>query len=90
MDTAARVMRRSEGRATRINHPRVFWHDVDTEPGQSGCPVWMRQNDTLILVGIHHGSVPRDSPTANLAVLVTQEVVDQVNRWIRTFVERRP
>jgi hypothetical protein len=68
---------------------RVFLHDVDTERGQSGCPLWLRDDNTLTLAGIHYGEITLpDGQVRNVGVMITQEVADQVRDWIRNFVER--
>jgi V8-like Glu-specific endopeptidase len=67
---------------------RILLHDVDTEKGQSGGPVWVVDDGTLTMVAIHQGTIPHSgTPVHNLAVILTKEVFDQVNDWMRNFVE---
>jgi V8-like Glu-specific endopeptidase len=66
---------------------RVLLHDVDTEKGQSGCPIWTRDGANLTLAAIHYGAITPSGGARNVAVIVTQEVFDQVNEWVRNFVE---
>ena len=74
---------------------RLLLHEADTFGSQSGCPVWTYDNrmHERLLVGIHQGAnhlVDRTGTRrpVNLAVRVTDEVINQVATWIRTFVER--
>lgn len=73
---------------------RVFLHDADTSPAQSGCPVWIRSRQGgLDLVGLHQGQLKSSTPvngatTLNLALRVTGELLRQVNHWRTTFIER--
>jgi V8-like Glu-specific endopeptidase len=69
---------------------RVLLHDVDTQKGQSGGPIWTRDDTRLTLAAIHYGEIEPSTGPRNVGLIVTQEVFDQVNTWMRDFVERRP
>jgi V8-like Glu-specific endopeptidase len=68
----------------------VLTHTIDTTPGQSGAPVWFMRNGKPCLVGIHSraGTLlvgSRARYLDNIAVLLTPEVLRQVETWKRTF-----
>jgi V8-like Glu-specific endopeptidase len=70
---------------------------TDTSEGQSGAPVWLSfpKSNRRYLVAVHQGSChpdldgcsgsPRSRPTSNMGVLITQEVVDQIEAWKKTM-----
>lgn len=68
-------------------------HTVSTKGGQSGAPVWCIRNGVACLFGIHSkGAVVgkgradgRSVPTHNAAVLLTPEVIRQIESWKRTY-----
>jgi V8-like Glu-specific endopeptidase len=69
---------------------RVLLHDVDTVRGSSGSPLWIRDGDVLTLGALHQGQITRrDGTVFNTGIIVSREVHDQIQNWIRTFVERR-
>jgi len=61
---------------------RVFGHDADTCPEQSGSPVWIEGDAGLQIAGIHHGGANFGQFRRNAAVMITQEVVDTVSAQI--------
>jgi len=71
---------------TNVNaRAHVLLHDVDTEKGSSGSPLWIEEEKVKTLVAIHQGELGSN----NAGILITQTVFDQVQEWIRTFRERR-
>ena len=77
--------------ANRPVHPSdVFLHHtVDTSPGESGSPLWVRDDRTNVrtLVGIHigRGRVENGKVITNAAVRITDQVMAQVNTWMKTM-----
>ena len=67
---------------------RVLAHDVDTEKGQSGGPLWIQGNGgTLLLAGIHQGSAAWTGDNnakmpVNNAIRFSREVLRQVRVWM--------
>lgn len=69
-----------------VHQTDVFLHHTaDTSPGESGSPVWVRDDRTNVrtLVGIHigRGRVENGKVITNAAVRITQPVIDQINAW---------
>jgi V8-like Glu-specific endopeptidase len=67
----------------------LLHHTVDTEKGQSGSPVWVRDDKTNArhLVGIHvrHGRQENGKFVSNVAVRMTSQVRAQIDTWIKTM-----
>lgn len=75
----------------RVNE--LITYLTDTSEGQSGAPVWLFFQNTgkRCLVAVHGGSCREmldgckpsrtSRPTSNMGVLMTKEVVDQINAW---------
>jgi V8-like Glu-specific endopeptidase len=66
----------------------MFRHTADTSPGESGSPVWIREDNinALCLVGIHvmAGDQDKDGKYLNnLAVRITGKVITQVEAWMK-------
>jgi V8-like Glu-specific endopeptidase len=72
---------RTSGRVLSTPGTNRLDHDLDTKPGQSGSPLWLEDPATgaLTLIAIH--SAPNDG-TSNRAVLLTEEVLRQVKKWM--------
>lgn len=70
---------------------------TDTSEGQSGAPVWLFFPNTgrRYLVAVHRGEchpaldgckpAASSRPTSNLGVLITKEVVDQIEAWKKSM-----
>lgn len=77
--------------AGRSVHPTdvVLHHTVDTSKGESGSPLWVRDNrtDVRTLVGIHIGPGREEKGkfVTNRAVRITANVNDQIKSWISTL-----
>ena len=58
-----------------LPHPRDggITYAIDTEPGQSGSPVYIKIKDDVQLVGIHKAYSTRDK--LNTAVFITAELI---------------
>jgi hypothetical protein len=72
-------------RGTALRPPlgdRVFGHDADTCPEQSGSPVWIETQDKPQIAGVHHGSGDFGTLHRNVALMITPEVVDTVHAQI--------
>ncbi|MEO6550340.1 MAG: hypothetical protein ABIN94_20210 [Ferruginibacter sp.] len=59
--------------------PRLILYDLDTFPGHSGSPLWVRWQQYRNLIAIHTGSFP---PTNNRGIRITEEVMKQVRAWM--------
>lgn len=55
----------------------TFRYNIDTSPGDSGAPVWIKEGDARYVVGIHN----YDFDTFNQATRITQNVMDSIRRW---------
>jgi V8-like Glu-specific endopeptidase len=88
-DRPAATLHGGTGQITFNHRLGVLMHTIDTHGGQSGSPIWIRRHGMFCLVGIHsrtgawavHGG--RTIPTHNAAVLVSFEVVRQIENWKR-------
>ena len=64
-------------------------HTVDTEKGQSGAPVWVRDDKTNArhLVGIHIRGGRQDNGkfVSNVAVRMTSQIRTQIDTWMRAM-----
>jgi V8-like Glu-specific endopeptidase len=75
----------------RLDRTRnVLVHTVDTKGGQSGSPVWCREEGGPRLVGIHSrpGALVADGSGAyadNVAAPLTPDVVTRIQGWQRTY-----
>jgi V8-like Glu-specific endopeptidase len=78
----ATVQWRSSGTALSTPGTNQLRHDLDTHKSQSGSPLWLEDPATgaLDLVAIHTG--PSGTGTSNQAVLLTEEVLRQVKKWM--------
>lgn len=56
-------------------------HVLDTKPGQSGSPIWLRWRDTRSIVGIHKAGFT-GSPQQNRGVVFTTRNLAEIKRWI--------
>lgn len=71
-----------------VHKDDVFLHySVSTAKGESGSPVWVRDDRTNArnLVGIHSGSGRQENGkfVSNRAVRVTSQVLDQIKTWMK-------
>jgi V8-like Glu-specific endopeptidase len=66
---------------------RVLHHTVSTGKGESGSPVWLRDDTTnaRYLVGVHirAGRQQNGKYVTNNAVRITGEVLGQINSWMK-------
>ena len=85
------TMHGGAGQITYDNHKGVLMHTIDTYGGQSGAPIWIKRHGMWCLVGIHSRGGRwavvggRTVPTHNAAVLVSFDVLRQVEEWKRSF-----
>lgn len=56
-------------------------HVLDTKPGQSGSPIWLRWQNTRSIVGLHKAGFT-GSPQQNRGVIFTPGNLANINRWI--------
>lgn len=80
------------GRITPDSRRRIILHTIDTFSGQSGAPIWFIRDGIPCLAGIHSrpGVWSEDARgltrlTHNLAVLITPDVLRQLEAWKGTF-----
>jgi V8-like Glu-specific endopeptidase len=59
--------------------PNRLYYTLDTSPGQSGSPVFVRNGDKSIVVGIHRGT--NDTGTENYAIRITDGVMCRLQEW---------
>lgn len=52
-------------------------HAIDTKPGQSGAPIFIEAENSVIAVGIH----TRGGSTSNWGVHITTQVLDDIFTW---------
>ena len=79
----------------RVNE--LITYLTDTSEGQSGAPVWLFFPDSgrRYLVAVHGGSchealdgckpTSRGRPTSNMGVVLTKDVVDQIEAWKKSM-----
>lgn len=64
-------------------------HTVDTSKGESGSPLWVRDDKTNVrsLVGIHSRAGRKENGkfVTNVAVRITPKVIAQINTWMKTL-----
>lgn len=53
-------------------------YEVNTRPGQSGCPVILDKK----IIGIHNGGGKRGE-NFNIGRLVTCDLVENINKWCK-------
>lgn len=76
-------------RVLSVTDRRIFY-DVDTAGGQSGCPVFVREEESSppLVVGIHAygiGGTPAAlGVTANSSPRIIPEVFDQIAAWVES------
>lgn len=66
---------------TKVDGARVR-HVLDTKPGQSGSPIWLRWREVRSIVAIHKAGFTGD-PQQNRAVALTPENLARIQAWIR-------
>ncbi|MBP6821903.1 MAG: peptidoglycan-binding protein [Acidobacteria bacterium] len=73
--------------------PRLLLYTADTFGGQSGSPIWVRNQSKLNLVAIHTGprldASGRPQCDSNRGVRLTTELWEQVRNWMRTGPDGR-
>jgi V8-like Glu-specific endopeptidase len=78
----------------------LIYYDVDTCPGHSGAPVWIRYEDFRNMVAIHTGAcligpdcsylsgtyctTTRQRRTSNRGILITPSLMSQVQQWMNS------
>ncbi|RIN81383.1 hypothetical protein BU004_13985, partial [Mammaliicoccus sciuri] len=73
----------SSGKLLKENNYRLFY-DIDTEPGQSGSPVFNSNND---VIGIHaSGFTNKHIHKLNSAVKLTSHNIEMVKEWNNELV----
>ncbi len=65
------------GRMVKAVQPRVLVYDIDTMGGQSGSPVWLKQNGKRIQVAIHTNGMS----SGNSATRITPPVLANMRSW---------
>lgn len=56
---------------------RRLHHEIDTEDGESGAPIYMEEGGSRRVVGIHTNGFP----TGNIGLRVTFPVAENLRRW---------
>lgn len=74
------------------NRREVMGFEADGCPGQSGSPIWIERNGKRELVGIFTmvgtgTDAATGSVSLNQAVRITQEVFDQISKWLEAVTE---
>lgn len=59
---------------------RRIWYDVDTSGGQSGAPVWLMSNRSMV-IGIHTKGLVDSGPQYNSGTRITNEIIAAVNQF---------
>ena len=72
----------------------IMTYNADACPGQSGSPIWIERNSKRYLVGIvtkgatgYTETGNTTIVTSNQAVRITQEVFDQLSKWLEAVKE---
>jgi glutamyl endopeptidase len=81
------------GRITFDSRRSVMLHTIDTSGGQSGAPIWFMQDGIPWLAGIHSrpakawsvDATSAMSRTHNSGVLITPDILRQLEAWKGTF-----
>jgi hypothetical protein len=81
---------RSQGRFTAVidEASTVLAHDVDTEKGQSGGPLWIQgRNGSLLLAGVHQGKAAWTDANnrrtdVNNAVRYSRDLAVRIAHWM--------
>ena len=60
-------------------------YKISTAEGQSGSPIIIRKGEKEFIVGVHIGS--NESRTRNIAVRLTAEKKERINKWVKEIVE---
>ncbi len=83
---------KGSGRITVDRDASMILHTVETSGGQSGGPIWFMRNGVSCLAGIHSGppievqdAQGRTLSTHKAAVLITPQIVKQLEAWKGTF-----
>jgi V8-like Glu-specific endopeptidase len=85
------TMHGGAGQITYDTRLGVLVHTIDTYGGQSGSPIWIKWHGMWCLVGIHSRGGATDVQNGrvvyvnNHAVLVSFDVLRQVEEWKRSF-----
>lgn len=78
---------RSLGRVLMSALNRITFEELDSGPGQSGSPVWVRWKDFRNLVAVYTGGEPEDTAPfdiiANTGVRITPLVLERLRQWMR-------
>jgi V8-like Glu-specific endopeptidase len=76
------------------NRREIMRYDADACPGQSGSPIWIERNSKRYLVGIvtkgatgYIDTGTTTITTSNQALRITQEVFDQISKWLEAVME---
>jgi len=56
-----------------------LYYDIDVDYGQSGCPLYLKNENKIELVGIHIGFSPADN--INAGVLINNSVIEVIKKW---------
>lgn len=76
-----------KGRTRPSDYATRFYHNLDTNTGQSGAPVWINRDGKEVVIGIHTqtraNSSISDSVFINSALRITQDVLDNIELWKR-------
>lgn len=79
----ASTMWKSFGKATGSSPSGgagLLLYSMDTKPGHSGSPVWLRWQDYRNLVAVHTGGW---SASANRGVRLTETILAQIRTWMK-------
>ncbi len=64
-------------------------HTADTYGGESGAPIFLRNGDSLDLLGVHTAPGDGTSPTSNVGVRVTLKLMQEIASWMNTDARYR-
>jgi V8-like Glu-specific endopeptidase len=65
------------GMKVKSLQPRVLVYDIDTMGGQSGSPLWIKQNGKRVQVGIHTNGMA----SGNSGTRITLPVFNNLKKW---------
>ncbi|GHT05949.1 serine protease [Bacteroidia bacterium] len=67
-----------KGKIDRVEANRLYY-TIDTEAGQSGSPLFVREGDKCVVVGVHRGA--NKTETENHAISINEGVICRWQEW---------
>lgn len=63
-----------------LHKDNVLQYQLKTRKGNSGSPLWIKQNGEYVIIGIHKSGFMKN----NEGILYNQKTIDQINQWVST------